>query len=95
MAEILFPAADNLVLTSIGNPRSATIDVLQPIARRFKEQSAIAIAPSCCEALRIAKEKTTADGLVCVTGSLYLIGELRPFILRRTRGEVAISSTGS
>ena len=95
MAEILFPAADNLVLTSIANPRTATIDLLEPIARRFKSQSAIAIASSSSEALGIAKEKTTPDGLICITGSLYLIGELRPLILQSTRTEVAISSTGS
>jgi dihydrofolate synthase/folylpolyglutamate synthase len=93
MAEILFPAADNLVLTSIGNPRAATIDLLQSIARRFKEQSAIALASSSGEALRIAKEKTTSHALICVTGSLYLIGELRPLILGKTRAEVAISTT--
>jgi dihydrofolate synthase/folylpolyglutamate synthase len=95
MAEILFPAADNLVLTSIENPRAATIDVLEPIAGRFKSQSAIAIASSSSEALGIAKEKTTPDGLICITGSLYLIGELRPLILQSTRTQVAISSTGS
>ncbi len=95
MAETLFPAADNLVLTSIGNPRTATIDLLEPIARRFKSQSAISIASSSSDALRIAKEKTTPHGLICITGSLYLIGELRPLILQRTRSEVAISSTGS
>src|SRR5260370_27417773 len=43
MAETLFPAADNLVLTSIGNPRTPTIDLLEPIARSFQSQSAISI----------------------------------------------------
>ncbi len=90
MAEILFPAADNLVLTSIGNPRAATIDLLEPIARRFKSQSAIAIASSSSDALGIAKEKTTPDGLICITGSLYLIGELRPLILQSTRAECGV-----
>jgi dihydrofolate synthase/folylpolyglutamate synthase len=94
MAEILFPDADNLVLTPIGNPRTATVDLLEPIARRFKSQCAIALASSSSEALGIAKEKTP-HGLICVTGSLYLIGELRPLILQTTRAEVAISSTGS
>jgi len=95
MAEILLPAADNVVLTSIKNPRAAAIDLLKPIARRFKSQTAIATASSSSEALRIAKEKTTPDGLICITGSLYLIGELRPRVLKSTRAEVAISSTAS
>jgi dihydrofolate synthase/folylpolyglutamate synthase len=90
MAEILFPSADDLVLTSIGNPRAATIDLLEPIARRFKSQSAIAIASSSSDALGIAKEKTTPDGLICITGSLYLIGELRPLILQSTRTECGL-----
>jgi dihydrofolate synthase / folylpolyglutamate synthase len=92
MAEILFPAADSLVLTSIGNPRAATIDLLEPIARRIKSQSAIAIASSSSDALGIAKEKTTPDGLICITGSLYLIGELRPLVLQSTRAECGLQN---
>lgn len=81
IGEILFPAADELVLTSIQNPRSATIEMLEPTALRFKERKEITATSSSIEAVRIARAKTSPDGLICVAGSLYLIGEIRPLVL--------------
>ena len=89
MAEILFPAADHLVLTAIDNPRAASTELLQTIARRFTTEDRITLATSSAEALNIAHEKTTSVGLICITGSLYLIGETRPLILKKAGLEVA------
>ena len=84
IGEILFPMADVLVLTPIENPRSASIDLLQGIAERYATGTVIE-AKSSAEALRIATERTPSEGLICVAGSLYLIGELRPLILRMSQ----------
>jgi dihydrofolate synthase/folylpolyglutamate synthase len=89
MAEILFPAADHVVLTAIDNPRAASTELLQTIARRFMTEERITLASSSDEALTVAHEKATSDGLICITGSLYLIGETRPLILRKAGLEVA------
>jgi dihydrofolate synthase/folylpolyglutamate synthase len=89
MAEILFPAADHVVLTAINNPRAASTELLQTIARRFMTEERITLASSSAEALTVAHEKTTSDGLICITGSLYLIGETRPLILKKAGLEVA------
>ena len=80
MGEILFPIAGTLVLTTIDNPRSATLETLESVAHRFA-QGPVLTSESSAAALRIAVANTPADGLVCVAGSLYLIGELRPLIL--------------
>jgi dihydrofolate synthase/folylpolyglutamate synthase len=89
IAEILFPAADQVVLTAIDNPRSAPVDLLLAIAERYLSPERINVAASSDAALAIALDKTTTGGMICVTGSLYLIGETRPTILRRTKTEVA------
>jgi len=81
MAEILFPAADYIVLTEIDNPRAATTEILHTIALRCKPPNAISAVKSSAKALTAAHEKTASNGLICVTGSLYLIGELRSLIL--------------
>jgi len=81
IGEILFPITDLLVLTPVQNPRSASIETLQAIATRCAGGSVVN-APSSAEALRIATERTPANGLICVAGSLYLIGEMRPSILK-------------
>jgi dihydrofolate synthase/folylpolyglutamate synthase len=76
MAEILFPAADELVLTQIENPRAASIEAMQS-ALPQDLNARIHVAGSVSEALRTAKVITLPGGLVCVTGSLYLIGEVQ------------------
>lgn len=77
MAEVLFPAARGLVLTAPDNPRAADVETLREIAVRFVPADRIQTTSSSVEALRIAFEITPADGLVCVAGSLYLVGEVR------------------
>jgi dihydrofolate synthase/folylpolyglutamate synthase len=86
MGEILFPVADTLVLTTIDNPRSASFDVLQTIASRFASGRVLP-AESSAAALRVAIANTPEEGLICIAGSLYLAGELRPLILSLSLGE--------
>ena len=80
IGEILFPVADLLVLTTVDNPRSATSEMLEPIAHRFAHGKILKGADS-ATALLIALEHTSRDGMICIAGSLYLVGELRPRIL--------------
>ena len=80
IGELLFPLADVLILTTIDNPRSASIRALRPVASRVARGMVIETGSS-AEALQVALEKTPPYGLICVAGSLYLIGEVRPSIL--------------
>jgi dihydrofolate synthase/folylpolyglutamate synthase len=86
MGEILFPVADTVVLTTIDNPRSASIETLQTIASRFAKGTVLA-SESSSEALRIAIANTPPEGLICIAGSLYLAGEVRPPIVSLSLGE--------
>jgi dihydrofolate synthase/folylpolyglutamate synthase len=81
IGEILFPAADVLILTPVDNPRSASMEVLRATARRFARGTVIETRSS-AEALLAAIASTPPGGLICIAGSLYLIGELRPSILK-------------
>jgi dihydrofolate synthase/folylpolyglutamate synthase len=85
IGEILFPVADVLILTQVNNPRSATVDMLRALAVIASQEGGLPPpieTTSSAEALQVAIEKTPRDGLICVAGSLYLIGELRPSILK-------------
>src|SRR5258707_15566056 len=77
MAATLFPKADELVLTKLDNPRAATVEMLMSVLPVSCDRAKIRLASSVPEALRLAREVTPADGLVCVTGSLYLIGAIQ------------------
>jgi len=81
IGEILFPSAGAIVLTTVDNPRSATIEMLKPVADRFAHGTVLTSEPS-AEALRIAQANTPPEGLICIAGSLYLAGELRPLIIK-------------
>lgn len=81
IAETLFPLANVLILTTVDNPRSATLETLAPLAKQFAPGVVIE-TNSGAEAIRTAIAQTPKDGLICVTGSLYLIGEIRPMILK-------------
>jgi len=72
----LFPAARRLVLTQADNPRSALVEDLVRAIPRDTDLSTISLAPSARDALAIARAVTPPEGTVCVTGSLYLVGEV-------------------
>ncbi len=80
IGEILFPCASMLILTTIDNPRSATLERLREVADRFA-RGRVLTSESSAAALNVARAETPPDGLICIAGSLYLVGELRPLIL--------------
>ena len=92
MSKILFPLfdsspdgdplrrRDHIVLAPIANPRAA------PVADLLAAAHALSIpahaAPHLEAALAQAQEVTPADGIIIVTGSVYLVGEARELLLR-------------
>jgi len=79
LGEIIFPLADCLILTTIDNPRAASLDTLGAIASRYARGSVLR-AETVAEAFRAAVSNTPREGLICVTGSLYLIGEWKKLV---------------
>jgi dihydrofolate synthase/folylpolyglutamate synthase len=77
IASLLFPVAHRLVLTSPANPRAATVETLARAVPFNFDSSKITLAPTASEALRAARAQTPRDGLICITGSLYLVGEMQ------------------
>jgi dihydrofolate synthase/folylpolyglutamate synthase len=71
IAEILFPIADQVVITMVDNPRAA-----QPkeVAESARVTSDAILEPDLGKALNAATEATPNDGVLVVTGSIYLVG---------------------
>jgi dihydrofolate synthase/folylpolyglutamate synthase len=80
IAAILFPAADRLILTQPDNLRAAEVGRLQGLAERIVNGGKVIAARSVSEAVQQAEDITPSDGLICVTGSLYLLGEVKAII---------------
>ena len=73
IAEILFPLAERVIVTSADNPRSATSEEIREAAART--QSEIESRPDVASAVAHARELTGADGILVITGSIYIVGE--------------------
>jgi dihydrofolate synthase / folylpolyglutamate synthase len=81
IARLIFPAADHIVLTSIQNPRAASLEILNSISQPYASGTLTSTRTS-AEAVEQALRITPPEGMICVTGSLYLIGEVRKLIQR-------------
>ncbi len=77
MAAVLFPVANRLILTELDNPRAASLEMLKLAVPGDFPEANVHQASSADQAMRIAKEMTPASGLICVTGSLYLVGAVQ------------------
>ena len=78
MTQILFPIFDEVILTEVDSPRTASIDDLAAAAQPTGAKAST--AENAATALQQALAATPQDGLVVVTGSVYLIGEIRPLL---------------
>ncbi|MCX6623440.1 MAG: bifunctional folylpolyglutamate synthase/dihydrofolate synthase [Acidobacteria bacterium] len=74
---ILFPLATRLILTAPAQARAIRPEALAEIAAR---PDAL-IAPSVPEAVRLVRLLAAPDDVVFFTGSLFLVGEARPFFV--------------
>src|SRR5438270_1725329 len=73
VSEILFPVAERIIATQADNPRSATPEEIREAASRTHAE--IDAAPEVPGALKRAREVAGNDGVVVVTGSIYIVGE--------------------
>lgn len=80
IAEALFPAAERLVLTEPRNRRAMDAGEIVRAIPRPTNLSTITVAPDVRDALTIARSITPKDGTICVTGSLYLVGEAKEIL---------------
>jgi dihydrofolate synthase / folylpolyglutamate synthase len=77
MAEILFPLADRVIATPANNPRSASPAEIRAAAGRVavEFESASSVAEAIHRAREVAGNHGGNNGLVVVTGSIYIVGE--------------------
>lgn len=76
IADILFPLASKIVLTRYPYSRAASPEeIARRVSSRFQER--LEAEPDAGRALRRAASLAGGDGLVAVTGSLFLVGEVK------------------
>jgi dihydrofolate synthase / folylpolyglutamate synthase len=79
----LLPLAETVVATRyVENPRSVPPEEVAEAVRLIDGRTAH-VASDPAEALALARRLTPPDGLICVTGSLFLAAETRALVLHR------------
>lgn len=80
ITSILFREEDTVVLTSPVSPRAASVDELETVVRQNTKVTSVLKESSACDALTRARAITSLDSTICVTGSLYLVGEIKELL---------------
>ncbi|MEP6818484.1 MAG: folylpolyglutamate synthase/dihydrofolate synthase family protein [bacterium] len=84
MAALLFPVADHLILTQPRNARAARVEDLRQLAERYAPGVCTEPVASSDSAMERAISLAAPNReMICVTGSLYLVGEVREWLEHR------------
>ena len=73
-------ARDHVVLAPIANPRAMPLEDLQAAAAKLDVP--VNTAATLAAALELASELTPVEGVIVATGSVFLVAEVRPILLR-------------
>lgn len=73
--DILAPAAEAIIATGFGSPRARHPQELADLCRKYGVP--VDVAPDPVSALDLARARAHPADLICVTGSLLLLGELK------------------
>ncbi len=75
IAGLLFPRAASVIVTAPRQPRALSADTLAAMTRHLARRMEVVLDP--CEAVERALAGATPEDAIFVTGSLYLVGDLR------------------
>jgi dihydrofolate synthase / folylpolyglutamate synthase len=87
LAQILFPLFDRVIFAPIHSPRAAAMESL--LAAAHSTGTPAQAADSVAHALDLARP--TAEGLIVISGSVYLVGEARSILIRESDCAPSIS----
>ncbi len=102
MLRVLLPRFDRVFFTRyVENPRFAEPETLLTLGRRILRATSpqsvadekLALCADPLLAWRLACLSAEPDDLVCVTGSVFVAAEIRPFVLQPARPKVALPHT--
>ncbi len=88
VAAILFPLADTLIMTKPSNSRAMTAEELRSLIPTDVVPESMILTGSVHDALAEAEAQPGVDGLIVVTGSLYLVGEVKRLLENKAIHEI-------
>lgn len=83
MVSTIVPLADVIIVTKSMNPRAAEPLLLKDIIKEFDADMTVSVEGSISDAVDYARRIAKQKDLICVTGSLFTVGEARNYLLSR------------
>ena len=77
----LLPLADSVVVTRADISRALPVEQLAEAARRAVPEIKVQKAPTAAEGLRRLREEAGSGDMILVTGSLFLVSEVRNMLM--------------
>jgi dihydrofolate synthase/folylpolyglutamate synthase len=78
---MIMPISDVIIVTKSRNSRAANPSVLQEIITAIDVDKTVVVEDSIPLAIDHAKRIARKNDMICVTGSLFTVGEARGYIL--------------
>jgi dihydrofolate synthase/folylpolyglutamate synthase len=78
MLEALVPICRRVIITQPKIQRALPTEILEKVAREFSKQ--VDVIPDVGRAAKVAIESSAPDDVVCIAGSLYVVGEAKAII---------------
>ena len=79
MIQIIAPKADLIITTKAKSPRATPSQEIAKEAAQYIEQNKIIVTENIPQAINCALSNSKKDDLICVTGSLYTVGEAKRY----------------
>ncbi|MFH1101511.1 MAG: folylpolyglutamate synthase/dihydrofolate synthase family protein [Methanobacteriota archaeon] len=80
MVSILAPLAQTIICTRTANPRFCDPLILQKTIRELSMNKTVLVEPTIPQAIEHARTLAQPNDLICITGSLFTVGEARTIL---------------
>lgn len=87
MIQILAPDADLIIATKAKNPRAASPQTIAKEAAQYMTQDKIIVTEDIPKAIKCALSNSNKNDLICITGSLYTVGEAKGYFRNKNRAK--------
>ena len=79
MIRVISPIADLIITTKAKNPRATPPQIIAQEAAQYISQDRIIVTENIPQAIKCALSNSHKDDLICITGSLYTVGEAKRY----------------